>query len=106
MDSLGVLVAVLVWLLVVGAAMMRVPGSGVRSLIVPWLALTLLTMAVEFVVLFIATYGLLFTLGPGAATVGVVVSAIILAATPVMWAFALRKRAHSPSSGDSASVHG
>lgn len=106
MDSLGVLVAVLVWLLVVGAAMMRVPGGGVRSLIVPWLALTLLTMAVEFVVLFIATYGLLFTLGREAATVGVVASAIILAATPVTWAFALRKRAHSASAGDSAAAHG
>ena len=95
MDSLAVLLAILVWLLILGAALMRVPGGGVRSLIAPWLALTLLTMAVEFIALFIITYGLLFTLGTGAATVGVVVSAFILAATPVAWALVLRRRAHS-----------
>lgn len=106
MDSLGVLVAVLVWLLVVGAVLMRVPGGGVRSLIAPWLALTLLTLAVEFIVLFIATYGLLFTLGREAATVGVVFSAIILGATPVAWAYVLRKRAHSASAQDGAAAHG
>jgi len=106
MDSLEVLVAALVWLLVVGAALMRVPGGGVRSLIAPWLALTLLTLAVEFIFLFIATYGLLFTLGTGAATVGVVVSAVILGATPVAWALVLRKRAHSAAARDNAAAHG
>lgn len=106
MDSLGILLAILVWLLVVGAAMMRVPGGGIRSLIAPWLALTVLTLAVLFIVLFIATYGLLFTLGKEAATIGVVVSAIILAATPVAWALVLRKRAHSAAAGDGAGAHG
>lgn len=95
MDSVGVLAAILIWLLVVGVALMRVPGSGgARSLIVPWLALTVLSMAVLFIVLFIATYGLLFFVGKEAATVSVVLSAIILAATPVVWAVVLHKRAH------------
>ena len=69
-------------------------GGGGRSLIAPWLALTILTMFIEFVVLFIATYGLLFFVGREAATVGLVVSAIILAVTPVAWALILRRRAH------------
>ena len=95
MDSLAVLLAILFWLLVLGAALMRVPGGGIRSMIAPWLALTLLTVACEFIALFIITYGLLFTLGTGAATVGVVISALILAATPVAWALLFRRRAHA-----------
>ena len=102
MDSLEILLAILVWLLVVGAALMRVPGGSLRSLIAPWLALTVLTLAVEFIFLFIATYGLLFSLGEGAATVGVVVSVIVLAATPVVWAVVLRRRAHRAAAHDAA----
>ena len=106
MDSLEILLAILVWLLAVGAALLRVPGGGVRSLIAPWLALTVLTLAVEFIVLFIATYGLLFTFGKEAATVGVVASVIILGATPVAWAVVLRKRAHGSAAHDGAPAHG
>jgi len=102
MDNVEVLAAILIWLLVVGAALSRVPGGGMRSLIAPWLALTLLTMGVEFIALFIFTYGLLFTLGPGAATAGVVISGVILAATPVAWALVLRRRAHSSATGPAA----
>ena len=105
MDSLEVLAVILIWLLVVGAALMRVPGGGVRSLIAPWLALTALTMAVEFIVLFIATYGLLFAFGREAAMVGVVVSVIILALTPVAWALVLRKRAHNAAAQRSTAAH-
>jgi hypothetical protein len=102
MDSLEILLAILVWLLVVGAALMRVPGGGIRSLIAPWLALTALTLAVEFIFLFIATYGLLFSLGEGAATVGVVISVIVLAATPVVWALVLRRRARNAAARNAA----
>jgi hypothetical protein len=101
MDKVEILLAILVWLLVVGAALLRVPGGGVRSLIAPWLALTALTLGVEFIVLFIATYGLL-TLGEGAATVGVVVSVVILAATPVVWAVVLRRRARNAAAQSAA----
>lgn len=97
MDALAVLVAILVWLLVLGAALMRVPGTGVRSLIAPWLILSVLTMGCLFIVLFIVTYGLLFTAGPAAATIGFVVSAIILGATPVAWAVYFRRRARRAS---------
>jgi hypothetical protein len=100
MDSVEVLAAILIWLLIVGAALSRVPGSGGRSLIAPWLVLTLLTMALEFIVLFIATYGLLFFVSSTAATVGFAISALILAATPVAWGLILRRRAHD------AAAHG
>jgi len=94
MDTVEIVAAILIWLLVVGIALMRVPGGGGRALIVPWIALTALSMAVLFIVLFIATYGLLFFVGKEAATVSVILSAIILAATPVVWAIVLRRRAH------------
>jgi hypothetical protein len=95
MNSVEVLAAILIWLLVVGAALTRVPGGGMRSLVAPWLALTVLTMAVEFIVLVtIGSFLVLFFLGEGAALVGVVVSVVILAATPVAWALVLRRRAH------------
>lgn len=94
MDKIEVLAAILIWLLVVGAALTRVPGGGIRSLIAPWLALTVLSMVVGFIVLQLFTYGLLFFVGREAATLGFVLSAIILAAMPVVWALVLRKRAH------------
>ena len=76
-----------------------------RSLIAPWLALTLLTMAVEFIVLFIVTYGLLFFISKEAAMVGVVVSVIVLAVTPVAWALALRRRAHNAAAQQGTAAH-
>lgn len=97
MDNFGISVVFFAWLLVVGTALLRVPGGGLRSLIIPWLAFTVLTLVVEFNVLFIANYGLLFWLGEGAATIGVVISVIILGATPVAWAYVLRKRTHRTS---------
>ncbi len=105
MDSVEVLAAILIWLLVLGAALTRVPGGGVRSLVAPWLALTLLTLAVEFIVLFILTYGLLFFVSKEAATVGVVLSAVILALTPLAWALVLRRRAHAAATANTT-VHG
>ena len=105
MDKVEILLAILVWLLVVGAALMRVPGGGVRSLIAPWLALTALSLAVEFIVLFIATYGLLFAFGTEAATVGVVISVVIFAATPVVWAVVLRRRAQQAAAHNDTAAH-
>ncbi len=95
MDKIEVLAAILIWLLVIGAALMRVPGGSMRSLIAPWLAFTLLTMAVEFIVFNIAWFGLLFFVGKEASAVGIVVSGVILAATPVAWALILRRRARA-----------
>jgi ABC-type transport system involved in Fe-S cluster assembly fused permease/ATPase subunit len=111
MDKVEILLAILVWLLVVGAALMRVPGGGIRSLIAPWLALTVLTMVIEFIVLNLIWFGLLFFVGREATAVGMAVSFVIFAATPVVWALVLRRRAHNAAAQDaaahnSAAAHG
>jgi len=99
MDSLAVLVAILAWLLVLGVALFRTPGSGLRAQAGTWLVLTVLSMGIVFIVAFIVVYALLFTFGSGAAGAGAVVAAIALAATPVAWALVLRRRARrSPTS--------
>jgi membrane protein implicated in regulation of membrane protease activity len=105
MDKVEILLAILVWLLVVGAALLRVPGAGVRSLIAPWLALTALTMVIEFIVLNLAWFGLLFFVSTEATAVGMAVSLVIFAATPVVWALVLRRRAHNAAARDSAAGH-
>jgi hypothetical protein len=94
MDSLGVLLAVLVWLVVVGAALMRAPGTGGRSQVGAWLALTAVSMFCEFVVAFVLLHVLLFGFGEGASAVGLVVAFVVLQATPVAWALILRRRSH------------
>ena len=93
MDSLGVLAAILAWLLILGVALLRIPGVGMRALAGPWLALTVVSMGCVFMAFFVISYGLLFAFGREAAAAGVAVAAIVLAATPVFWALVLRRRA-------------
>ena len=57
-------------------------------------------MFVVFVVFFVVCHVLLFTLGTGAATVGVVAAVVALEATPITWALVLRRR------GRDATAHG
>jgi hypothetical protein len=106
MDKVEILLAILVWLFVVGAALMRVPGGGIRSLIAPWLALTALTMVVEFIILNLVWFGLLFFVGTEATAVGMAVSIVIFAATPVVWALVLRRRAHDAAAHSAAAPDG
>ena len=94
MDSLGILGAILVWLLIVGAALVRAPGASGRSLVGAWLALTAVTMFAEFVFAFVVLHVLLFGLGEGASAVGLVIAFVVLQATPVAWALILRRRSH------------
>ena len=100
MDSLGVLAAILAWLLILGVALLRIPGVGLRALAGPWLVLTVVSMGCVFMVFFVISYGLLFMFGREAAAAGVVVAAVVLAATPVFWALILRRRARR------AAMHG
>lgn len=97
MDDIQIVMGVLVWLAVLGVALFLVPGGGGRAQIGAWFVLTTLTIAVEFIVLFIAAYGLLFLMGKEAAGVGVILSFILITATPVFWAIVLRRRAHRNS---------
>jgi hypothetical protein len=94
MDGVGVLLAILLWLVGIGVGLLRMRQSGGRTHIVTWLALTAVTMSCEFLVAFITCHALLFTLGTGAATVGLVASVVVLGATPVIWAIVLGRRSH------------
>lgn len=98
MDAVAILLAIVVWFVVLGVALFLAPGSGGAAQIGTWLVLSLVTTAVEFIVLFLATYGLLFFVGKEAALVGAVASAIILAATPVAWAVVVHRRARRSAS--------
>jgi hypothetical protein len=91
MDSLGVLVAILAWLLILGVALLRVPGVGMRALAGTWLVLTAVSIGCVFIVFFVVSYGLLFAFGRAAVGVGVAV--VVMGATPVFWALVLRRRA-------------
>jgi hypothetical protein len=95
MDKIEIVAAILIWLLIVGAALMRVPGGTGRALVAPWLALTVLAMALEFIVLNIAWFLIYFFLGAEATWVGMALSAVILAATPVVVAVILHRRTQS-----------
>ena len=100
MDSLGVLVAILAWLLILGVALLRIPGVGLRALAGPWLVLTAVSMGCVFMAFFVISYGLLFVFGREAAAAGVVAGAVVLGATPIFWALALRRRArHAATHG-------
>lgn len=97
MDDIQIVLGVLVWLAVLGVALFLVPGGGGRAQIGTWFILTTLTIAVEFIVLFIVSYGLLFLLGKEAAAVGVILSFLLITVTPVFWAVILRRRARDTS---------
>lgn len=97
MDDIQIVMGILVWLAVLGVALFLVPGGGGRAQIGTWFVLTTLTIAVEFIVLFIAAYGLLFVLGKEAAGFGVILSFILITATPVFWAVVLRRRSRPTS---------
>ena len=97
MDSLGVLVAILAWLLILGVALLRVPGVGVRAQAGTWIVLTVVSMGCVCIVFFVIAYGLLFAFGREAAAAGVAAWAIVLGATPIFWALVLRRRARRTS---------
>ncbi len=64
----------------------------VLGLVGTWLVLTALTLWCEFLVLFVALHALLFGLGNGAASIGLIVGALILEATPIAWAIVILRR--------------
>ncbi len=64
------------------------PGRATQ--VATWLLMTVLTIAYGGLLIFIVVHLLLFTLGTGAAAFGLLLSAILLAATPVAWWFGVR----------------
>ena len=65
-------------------------APGRLTQIVTWLLMTVLTIAYGGLVIFIIVHVLLFTLGTGAAFFGLLLAAVLLAATPVAWWFGVR----------------
>jgi len=84
MDTLSVLLAVVLWLLLLAVALQQGRPASASGQLAKWLVLTGVAMAGGFFVAFFAVHALLFTLGRGPALVGLVVSALVLACTPVV----------------------
>jgi UPF0716 family protein affecting phage T7 exclusion len=66
-------------------------GAEVR-LVATWVAATAATLWVGFLAAFVGVHLLLFTIGQGAALVGLIASVAILGAMPIVWAFVLFRR--------------
>ncbi len=66
-------------------------GAEVR-LVGTWLAASAATMWIGFLIAFVGCHVLLFTIGQPAALVGLIASAAILGAVPIVWAFVLFRR--------------
>ena len=97
MDDIQIVLGIMVWLAILGLALFLMPGGGGRAQIGAWFVLTTLTIAVEFIVLFLVSYGLLFFVGKEAAGIGVLLSLAAIALTPLAWALILRRRARQSS---------
>jgi hypothetical protein len=67
-------------------------GSEAR-LVGTWLAVTAATLWVGFLIAFVAVHLILFTIGETAALAGLIASAAVLGAVPIVWAFLLFRRA-------------
>ncbi len=72
-----------------------------------WLALTVLTIWCLALLAFLALHALLFTLGQGAASVGLFVVVLALETTPFAWAIILlrRRRGSRPDGEDGGEPH-
>jgi hypothetical protein len=66
----------------------RAPGRVTQ--VATWLLLTILSLAYGGLLVFVVVHVLLFTLGTGVAAFGLLVSAVLLVVTPVVWWFGVR----------------
>ena len=120
MDDMriGTLLAVLLPLLVIGEvvvglamwratghpmpAFLRGPTSGAARrvgvayrLVGTWLAVTIASLWVGFLIAFVVVHALLFLVGDSAAFAGLVVSVIVLGSMPIAWAVVLIHRSRA-----------
>lgn len=65
-------------------------APGRLTQVATWLLMTTLTIAYGGLLVFVIVHLMLFTWGTGAAAFGLVLSAVLLAVTPVAWWFAVR----------------
>lgn len=67
-------------------------GGGEIRTVATWLAASVATLWVGFLVAFVGVHVLLFTIGREAALVGLIVSIVVLGAVPIVWAVVLHRR--------------
>jgi hypothetical protein len=88
MDVLAqVLVLIWIVLFVVTLRWAHIANRGVS--VVTWIALTLVTLWLEFLVAFVAMHAALFSLGREATMVVIILTMVIVVLTPAAWAYAL-----------------
>lgn len=107
MKGMEALLVLLFWaVLVLGAWLIEprqihhAPGRGAQ--IATWFVLTVLSIAYGSVLLFVVTHLLLFTLGTGAAAIGLVGSLLLMIGTPVAWWLGVRAVVHRIETGGRA----
>jgi hypothetical protein len=88
--DVGILVLVLGWIVLVAVALQwgRVTNRGASVL--TWVGLTLVTWCIEVFFAFSLPYIILFTFGGDAARAVMIATVVVMAVTPVAWAYGLR----------------
>lgn len=99
MNGIEAFWGVLFWAALVIAALFLGPlqthhAPGRVTQVATWLLMTMLTIAYGGLLIFVVVHVLLFTLGTGVAFFGLLVSAVLLTATPVAWWFGVRAVVH------------
>jgi hypothetical protein len=92
MDTLSVVLAGVLWLLLLAVALQQGRPATASGQLAAWLVLTAVMLAGGFLVAFFAVHVLLFTLGRETALVGLIVSGIVLAFIPVVCGRVIRHR--------------
>jgi hypothetical protein len=96
MEALWVL---LFWAMLLFGAWLFEPrqthhAPGRAAQVATWALLSILSLAYGSVLLFVIIHLLLFTLGTGAAAIGLLASLFLLVGTPVVWWLAVRAVVH------------
>lgn len=95
MDSVGVQVGLLLAVLLLLERLATARGWGGLSTagvpVLTWLVFTAMALWCEATLAFVAVHGLLFVLGTDVAGVGLIVTGLVLVATPFVTAYLIRR---------------
>ena len=99
MKGLEALWVLLFWAMLLFGAWIFEPrqahhAPGRAAQLATWALLTVLTLAYGSVLLFVITNVLLFTLGTGAAAIGLLASLFLVVGTPIAWWLGVRAVVH------------
>jgi hypothetical protein len=101
MDSVGVQVGLLLAVLLLLERLAAARGWGGLSAagvpVLTWLVFTAMALWVEATLAFVAVHGLLFVLGTDVAGIGLLLTGVVLIATPFVTAYVIRRATrHTP----------